>query len=236
MEAGSSSRGNGAAGRMADPIFKKKLLLLMLLLKTQSNLLMTYYSYLAGKRAIGKFRHLVRLKPNLPGSPPRIRPYPAPQLERGQDIVPTRETQMIDYTGLTILDFWRAYNRIERFLLRRPRKYGPADFFKQNRVGRKTTLNPPSRFLVYLSFLRYLGDTRAVSNTLKIPRRLVQREVRFVAPIVAARMRRIALPERVTGQDLGNGIVVAGCIDCKACQCNRCHPGQHLLYRGDKRM
>lgn len=218
-------------GRRIDGNKLKKLLIFSLLLQNCA-LSALLFNRLDNKYT-RRYRHKVPTTRFLLENPFALPQY-YPQSERGINLLPDNGIVFKAMCGLAPAQFNLAFESC-RNAIEQPRIYNQEHAYMPNRVGRQTILSTESRFYVFLAFLHF-GRYQTVALLFGIDRSVVTREVRHIVPIVVATLTTIRLPDVFTGQDVGDGMKIAAAIDCKAVQCNRVHPGQRQLYRGDKRM
>lgn len=102
-------------------------------------------------------------------------------------------------------------------------------------VGRRiaTVLGPTMRLASVLHVLREGGRYKSIANhrNIMVSASTLWRDVHHIVPILACSLDYIRMPADPVAAMFEQARMA---IDCTAHQHDRVHPGQHILYRGDK--
>jgi hypothetical protein len=155
---------------------------------------------------------------------------------RSQEILPPTDEKVKDHTGLEKVQLMELATRLR-------------DEIQQSRwsyrvhvnIGGTTkgnTLNTISRLYLVLSWLKTpicyekFVEKVVLPNGGKLSASYLSREIRHILPIIRGNVHEISIEDAVN-IDLGVNLQAAGAIDVCNALCNRMHPGQSLIYRGD---
>jgi len=171
-------------------------------------------------KATKKWRHLVRLSPQKRKTDWKPRPMvkrqrPGPMVKKTYDIY--------EQTGMFAEDFGKVFRQVEEDLSR-PREGKTVRHYSNQLVNQ-------ARLALVLTFLRKGQDYNLIGEW-GVSRSYVTREVRFIIPILAARVSFMSIPKEWPLYPFEK---VVGAIDCSSHFRTRVHPHNHDYYRGDKK-
>ena len=185
---------------------------------------------LSRDRRIKKYRHMVR---TVLHTRPRIVPIRTFQ-PRSRNIVPASEDQLYEDTNLYRDHFEEILNRI-RSEIESPR-WNPDCRCTPSGPAKATVLSTASRLYLVLKWIKAPDVYKRFGPRHGVCPAFVSREIHHIMPILRANLNEI----RLTPEDFPNLVLdrsgttlAAGIIDCSCCPCNRTHPGESSLYRGD---